>query len=102
MPEDFSKEQRAQIKEEKEFLELMQRLAKHQDFITYSNHLSKRASDIGNALLDPLDGNVNATYVQEYQKGTVKGLVLASTLPFVTVSAAADTAATETAEGETE
>jgi len=91
---DFIDASRARLSEDKELVELARALESSAVWKRYCEVLTEMANSLGGELLFPLQ-SLDATYIQEYTKGTIKGLLFATTMPSVLLEQAAALAAEE-------
>lgn len=81
---ELDKEERAQIREDVELRAAFVELERFEPWKLYKRKLEALAGDRGSDILQPLADLVGALR-QEYAKGTMSGLLLAATLPGVTI-----------------
>jgi hypothetical protein len=83
---ELLKEIRKEQKEAREFYEACQNLERSPPFQMFRSVLQRMVEARGSSLLEPVQG-VDGAMRQEFEKGTMKGLLLASNLVSVTIAA---------------
>jgi hypothetical protein len=86
---DFIDASRVGLSEDKEFVDVARALENSAPWKKYCEVLNRIVNSLGESVLAPLPDQ-DAIYAQEFNKGTMRGLLLAITLPKVTLEQAAE------------
>lgn len=84
IPESSLKEAREANRIDRERVELFEVMVKTPGWKAYRELLEKHIESQGSILLNPA-GSVDGAILQEYEKGTMRGLILARDLPALTI-----------------
>lgn len=87
--DDLRKQARTANKQDRELAEFMQILIKSPGWPAYQELIHKRIDSLGMEVLEPAAG-LDRAIALEYQKGTMRGLIMARDLPNVTIAAMKD------------
>lgn len=84
VPDQLAKDSRAADRVDRERAELFEALVKTPGWKVYTDLLNQKIEDLGSVILGPA-GSVDGAIGLEYQKGTMRGLIIAKDLPHLTI-----------------
>jgi hypothetical protein len=84
--EEIARRDKEQARFDRERVELWEEMVRTQAWKLYSDTLGRMIEEKASGLLSPLGEAGNAAAVQEYEKGTVRGMLLARNLPELTIA----------------
>lgn len=82
---EYQKQSREADKQDRELLEACQALERNPAWQFLSERIRAMASNKASSLLEPISG-MDGVPKQEYDKGTIKGMLLVADLPSVTIA----------------
>lgn len=84
VPDQLAKDSRAADKEDRERAELFEAMVKTPGWKLYEALLNQMVEERGKTVLAPA-GSVDGAVLLEYEKGTMRGLIIAKDLPQLTI-----------------
>lgn len=85
VPEETEQEDRERSRRDRERIEAWEGMVKTKGWKLYVELLNIQINDRAGGLLEELGGGIRAVLAQEYQKGAMRGLILARDLVGVTL-----------------